>query len=318
MANCNDLFIDFEEKISLSNTQKETLRISRDAIKDTIKNYFKSNDIKVPDFRQQGSFDMNTIINPNDIQKKRYDIDYGVYIQELPIAGTDNQKIETIKKWIFDAVKDQTDTPPLNMKKCVRVFYQRKYNIDLPIYKEENGISYIGTRDNGWQISDPAEFTSWFLDTIKSKGEQLRRLVKYLKAAIDYNNLDFKSIAATISVGINYIPSDKRDDESFVNTLKSIIANLKISRSIKKPVIPYENVLESKSQENINKLISDLENILNIANEAIILSDNERSEASLKWRKIFGDRFKEIKKNTESNSINSNVISNNSPKPWKS
>lgn len=315
MANCNDLFIDFEDKINLSSSQKDTLRASRDAIKSVIKEYFKEINVLVPDFRQQGSFDMGTIINPAS-KDKRYDIDYGIYMQELPQTDTDKQQIEKIKRWIFKAVEGHTDSDPENKKNCVRVFYKQMYAIDLPVYKEESGISYIGTRDSGWQKSNPAEFTNWFFGELKRKGEQMRRVVKYLKAAVDYRGLNFKSIAITIAVAKNFVEISGRDDESFTKTLINLIQDLKTYRSISKPVFPYENVLSGMSTEGIDKLIKDLEQILSYAQDALAFDEESKTEASLKWQKIFGDRFKEYKKASFNNTVRVTTIDEDSPKPW--
>lgn len=52
------------DKISLLQNQKDELRKSREALADKIKDHFKEKSRKVPVFKQQGSFDMGTIIKP--------------------------------------------------------------------------------------------------------------------------------------------------------------------------------------------------------------------------------------------------------------
>ncbi|MCH7515977.1 MAG: hypothetical protein IIB08_02410, partial [Bacteroidetes bacterium] len=81
MANCNELFLKFHGIIVLSKSKKETLIISRNAVRNRINKYFKDNlEFKPPDFFQQGSFSLKTAINPLDGE---YDIDDGVYLRNL-------------------------------------------------------------------------------------------------------------------------------------------------------------------------------------------------------------------------------------------
>lgn len=312
MANCHDLFLDFNEKISLSDVQMNELRDSRDAVRDTIIGYFKKENIKIPDFRQQGSFDIKTIIKPI---AKPYDIDYGVYINELPDSDNDINQIRIIKSWIFKSVENQTDAKPSNKKNCIRVFYKNKYNIDLPIYKTENNFIYLATNDSGWQQSNPNEFSDWFFQKLNEKGEQLRKNVKYFKAFVDFNSIKFKSIAITILVAQYYCATDKRDDKSFVDTLEQVIQYLNINKSVTKPVFPYDNVLSDMDFDEINELVTKLENILKIAKECILIDD--RILASQRWCKIFGPRFQELKNKSNSSEENNIYIKNSSPKPWK-
>ena len=290
MANCNDLFIDFHKEISLTPAQEDFLRTSRDAVADTIKEYFNAKGIKAPSFRPQGSLEMKTAINPADTVEGRHDIECGVFLEELPDCDGEKAKIQKVKDWIMEALADQTDPPPLNSRKYLRIYYE-KYHIDLPIYKEENGKTYIGTRDYGWQERDPAALTDWFVGKVKEKGERMRRVVKYLKAAADNKRLDFKSTAITISVANLFVDAGNRDDKSFADTLENIIAHLQASHAINEPVFPHEDALQPMDRIRMGKLIMELSVLLQNAKEAVETED--RVEASKKWIQIFGARFKE-------------------------
>jgi hypothetical protein len=82
MANCDDLFQTFDENISVSSARKKTLRKSRNAIRDRIRKHFKEElKVTVPKFHGQGSYSMDTLVNPLD--GCDYDIDDGVYLQHL-------------------------------------------------------------------------------------------------------------------------------------------------------------------------------------------------------------------------------------------
>ena len=82
MADCHDLFKEFFKNIKLSDSNKSKLVDARNAIGNRIKNYFKDTlKEKSPLFHEQGSFSIGTVVTPLDGE---FDIDLGVYLQNLP------------------------------------------------------------------------------------------------------------------------------------------------------------------------------------------------------------------------------------------
>ena len=129
MANCHDLFEDFDDRIKLSMTKRRSLACSRNALRGKIKDDFRERrDIKTPSFHGQGSYMMHTIIAPAD---EDYDVDDGVYflVDEEP-----SQTISTLHRWVCEAVEDHTDQEPIDKDTCVRVLFKAGYHVDLPIY----------------------------------------------------------------------------------------------------------------------------------------------------------------------------------------
>ena len=116
------------ESISLSQSQKDKLRTSRNSLGDKIKAHFEEKGRKQPIFRQQGSFDMETIINPIDGE---YDLDYGVYLQGYSDKENNWPAPDTVHNWIVEAVESHTQTPPINKKACVRVVFKRQYHTTI-------------------------------------------------------------------------------------------------------------------------------------------------------------------------------------------
>ena len=80
MADCNDLFQNFKEEISIPKTKRDHLKQGKDGIETRIKNYYKNKDENQPTFCQQGSYALKTMVNPLDGE---YDLDDGVYLQHL-------------------------------------------------------------------------------------------------------------------------------------------------------------------------------------------------------------------------------------------
>ena len=92
MANNNEQFKAFHDAIKACKTRKETLRTNRQALRDRIKKYFKDNhsDYIQPKFCWQGSFAMDTILNPikDESGLGAYDLDDGLLPPRTFLNGT--------------------------------------------------------------------------------------------------------------------------------------------------------------------------------------------------------------------------------------
>lgn len=288
MADCHNLFKDFFVNIKLSDSKKSNLIEARDAIRNRINNYFKDTmNAKVPNFYEQGSFAMDTIVTPLDGE---FDIDYGVYLQNLP--PNDWPAPHTVHSWIFKAVEGHTNEVPKDKITCVRVIYAGQYHVDLPIYNSSIENSYLAEKgEKGWHESNPIAFTKWFIEVAKREGEQLRRIVHYTKAWADFKSSNIKllnSFILTILV-VNHFKNSDRDDVSFSSTMKNIHESVNISTVIANPIDSTEIVSERISGpqwSNFNEKISSL-----LENASNALKDDDKEEASKTWKKVFGERF---------------------------
>lgn len=293
MANCNDLFQDFLDEIQIIKTVRDNLRGSRDGIRTTLENHFtKELQIAKPEFYQQGSFALKTmvkVLNPMD----EYDVDYGVYLQEVSEDEIKNpQKASTFRTTVLDAVRKQTERPPQRLHSCIRVQYAEKdyrYHIDLPVYAEVGGKSYLA-RDDGWVLSDAKDFNKWFRDRLE-KTEQMRSCIKYLKAWRDYVASDLKGIHITVLVGLNHSAVEGRDDKSLHETVGKIVDYLKENKAIYNPIEDGENLIDNWTGTKIGRAIKALENLHTKALQAI--NEEDKGTALKKWIAVFGTRFQE-------------------------
>lgn len=291
MANCNDLFQDFLDEIQVIKTVRDNLRRSRDGIRTTLENHFtKELQIAKPEFYQQGSFALKTmvkVLNPMD----EYDVDDGVYLQEVSEDEIKNpQKASTFRTTVLDAVRKQTERPPQRLHSCIRVQYAEKdyrYHIDLPVYAEVGGKSYLA-RDDGWVLSDAKAFNKWFRDMLE-KTEKMRSCIKYLKAWKDFASCDLKGVHLTVLVGLNHVPVKDRDDSSLTDTVGKIIDDLKANKAIYNPIDQSENLIEDWNKSKLNTAIRALDVLHQKATQA--LDTDDKQEASNIWRETFGDRF---------------------------
>jgi cyclic GMP-AMP synthase DncV-like protein len=299
MADCHDLFREFLGEIRLSESKKASLRTSRNANRERIRDHFRDALKKeVPKFHGQGSYNMHTMVNPLDDD---YDIDDGVYLQSL---GTDQSKwpsCATVHGWIIDATKGYTKTAPASRSKCVRVPYVG-YHVDLPCYALNlANVPMLFRKGKDPIESDPREFSKWFKDNVKAHGDQLRDHIRYLKGWRDHQGGDalLASGCALTILASNHFIADGRDDVSLVKTVSLIHSYMAAGGKITKPVTPYENLDGAWTQRQRENYIKKLKNFVDRGNDA--LAEESKAVASGIWRQLLGNRFPVVEEEEKSN-----------------
>lgn len=290
MANTHSLFQDFCSNITLSQSKSNSLTTSRNALRSDIKSWFSDKGKKQPTFCWQGSFSMKTVINP--LSGGEYDLDDGVYLhgyEDKEMA--DWPSPATVHSWVKDAVKDRTESDPTDKDTCVRVTYSAGYHIDLPIYIVKDDIAYLAHKTKGWIESDPKAFRSWFIDKVTSDtyGEQLRSVVKCLKAWKDYKGISLKGIEITILATQNFDQYTDRDDKCLRDTVAAIISSLEDDFSCVKPVAPGEDLFDDASATKQSSILDGLHILKSNLDKAI--SESNEKTATEYLRKSFGDRY---------------------------
>lgn len=287
MANCHKIFLKYNNHIALDSKHKGSLRISRNAVRKKILSYFiRKNNGFLPKFHGQGSFMMNTIIEPLD---REFDVDDGIYfhVDERP-----SQAVGTFHNWITEALEGHTKQPPVDKQTCVRLIYAGEYHLDLPIYYIINQQSpYLAHKGKGWIESDPREFIKWFNEKADEKG-QLKRVVRYLKSWSDYRKGQLPSgLILSILVARN-IFFDEQDDIALYETLKNIKSDLDFEFVCQRPTSPIgEDLLEKYSKTNKEYFLTQIASFINSAEKALS-DDTSEVEACKSWQRHFGkDRF---------------------------
>ncbi len=287
MANTHNLFLDFKDVITPNSSQLESMRESRKCLEKKVTAKFLEKGLPAPSYFTQGSSarDANTIIIKVD---GTYDADRGVYLSEKP-----NVSAETIKSYIYDAVKDHTDGGAKNKQKCVRVLYKGNYDIDFTAYYEvkNESYSYLAMNGKGWIKDDPSKLIDWLKDKKDSNG-QLVRIIKYMKAWASNLNNSFKmpsGIALTVWAANNFRAKNDRDDESLLLTLQAIKASIGSFVYCSCPVEPYDDLVAKRNDDQKKKFIKALELFCEDAQKAI--NETNQLKASELWIKHFGNRF---------------------------
>ena len=316
MADCHDLFREFYEKIKLSSSKKSSLRKSREGVRERIRNYFQETKKEnVPNFKGQGSYYMATTVNPLD---EEYDIDDGVYLNNLPDDKGQWPTAETVHEWIREAVEDHTSTPPQDKATCVRVIYEGDYHVDLPIYGIYAENAYLAVKgDKQWVASEPIKLGDWFLDRVKEEGEQLRDIVLYLKAWADKKSNKMPNGLMLTVLSVENYRADERDDLAFSKTIESVYAVIKDNFSVKNPIDKSEELthrLSSAQKTNFKEALQVL-----VENSKEALGEPDKKKSSKIWQKEFGDRFplcQDDTKQEKSSVAEVNIVRARATNPW--
>lgn len=333
MADCHSLFQEFNQHIRLNDSRRQALVNARNDLRMRISNSFNSIKQQLPsvhemEYQTQGSFIMDTIINPIS---EDYDLDDGVYF----IGGyTRANRPET--KWFHDFVIKSITTNNASVKEvkdkdtCVRALYNEGYaylfenksntlskgfHVDLPIYyattKKSPDLAHL---KQSWIVSDPIEFIKWFEDKVQSnfrseflyetklysaqlnswqdlvrkQDAQLRRIVRYLKAWCDYKGKNMPCGIILTILAANNYSPADKDDVSLKETLVNIKVSLDAEFVCRRPTTPQNENL-LEGYEHQAAFKQNLADFVESAKQAI--NEGNQKRACSKWQLHFGNRF---------------------------
>jgi hypothetical protein len=292
------LFSNFDSTIRLNNSKIEKLKTNRKALRNKIRECFKDKGWEAPKFYSQGSFPLNTNLNPikkttddGDV-KEEYDLDDGIY---FICPESERKELTTYHDRIKKAVDGHADSV-IDKTTCVRVMYADGHHIDLPSYWLENkvDIPQLTHKSKGFTESDPKAFKEWVdkkISDANSNG-QLRRIIRYLKAWKNYrenknSSLKLPSGFILTILACQNFSKDDRDDIAFKGTVEAINNVLNSSFTCYRPTVPTDEELLADYSKNI--VLKELKDMIENAKKAI--NSNCEKKASEFWRKVFGDRF---------------------------
>jgi hypothetical protein len=289
MADCDNLFIEYNGKITPSSTQRQKMKTSRKSLETKISDKLYDKLAVRPTFYTQGSdaHKLKTIIIKED---GTFDSDRGVYLPSKPsVSG------ETVQGYIYDAVKDHTQDGAQHRNKCVRVLFRCEYNIDFPAYYEVDGedYAYMAIKGGEWVKDDPWHMVTW-LEKYKDTNGQFVRIIKYLKGWASKRKCNGKmpsGIALSVWAARYFVSNVDRDDKCLLNVLESIKSAITYSVNCYAPVEPYDDLTAKLTQTQKDNFREELNSFCDDAQKAI--DEEDQLKASKLWRKYLGDRFPE-------------------------
>lgn len=311
MANCHNLFGEFNTEISLTSNKKSKMTNSKDGIRERIRKYFKENHPEyTPKFYIQGSYKMKTGIRTKD---DICDLDDGVYFFRTPdVTAT------TLQNWIWDAVNGYTTTSPEHRKKCIRNIFSGDYEIDIPVYYKVSGEEYkLAVKNNGWEDSDPKALIDWFNNN-KDANNKIVKVIKEMKAWCDYKRNKMPSGLAMTILAMNAkekIVLNDRDDILLTDILREIKKTLAQKFECIVPATPKDNLFADYDETRKTNFLNNLDSFLSDAEAA--LKEQNHLKASKLWQKHLGNRFPDGEdKNEQSNSNSATTTGAALSRPW--
>ena len=311
MANCHNLFGEFNTEISLTSNKKIKMTNSKDGLRARIRKHFKEHHSEyVPKFYIQGSYKMKTGIRTKD---DICDLDDGVYFFRDPdVSAT------TLQNWVLDAVKGYTSSSPEHRKKCIRNIFSGDYEIDIPVYYKIDGKEYqLAVKNNGWEDSDPKALIDWFNDNKDANGKMIK-VIKELKAWCDHKRNKMPSGLAMTILAINAkdkIVLNDRDDILLTDVLREIKKALAQKFECVVPVTPKDDLFADYDSTRKNNFLTNLDSFLADAEAA--LKEINQLKASRLWKNHLGTRFPDGEdKNEQTNSSAATTSGATLSRPW--
>ncbi|QNU62789.1 CBASS cGAMP synthase [Vreelandella titanicae] len=207
---------------------------------------------------------------------------------------------------------------------CIRIIIAEYAHIDIPLYAipdeefavlkasmEQRGFDSISEavnmaeqdiwtalpadkvllahRECDWMSSDPRPVKEWFLAEVAAKGEQFRRVVRYLKAFRDWRwpSGGPASILLMAAAAPLFEKRDRREDLALLDVVSALPARLR--GGVNNPVEESESLTERLGQagvEDAAKAFEEFEKMLRGATDA-----GSPSQACIWMRGEFGPRF---------------------------
>jgi hypothetical protein len=147
----------------------------------------------------------------------------------------------------------------------------------------------LAHREKDWIQSDPRPVKDWFVEQIEDRGEQLRRVVRYLKAFRDkqWSSGGPSSILLMAAATPIFENRDGRDDLALLDVVAKLPEVLR--DGVVNPVDTKESLTERLGVEEVEIAAKKFEMLHQYLSGSIHATDS--SQACLWMRDMFGSRF---------------------------
>ncbi len=285
-------------------------------------------DICEPRFYIQGSRAYKTLNSPCTTPPQQSDIDDGVYLPLSVMREESSPKLAIALFFdaVLDVLRPMCAERGWHTESkdtCVRVTISPYAHIDLPLYvipdtlfqqikanMESRGYAVfdsainserdtwktlpsdkilLADRKQGWRKSDPMAMKNWFKRECLEKGDQLIRVVRYLKAFRDkqWEEKGPSSILLMAAACPLFEYFDKRDDRSLLNVVKGIPNALR--NGVASPIDSTASLTAHMPKEAIADAVELFEEFARHLEGAINATD--ATTANNWMHQMLGDRF---------------------------
>jgi hypothetical protein len=149
----------------------------------------------------------------------------------------------------------------------------------------------LAKRDGDWEPSDPRKLHNWFLREVTTKGEQLRRICRYMKAWRDFQWKQGgpSSIFLMVCAAEVFTPREGRDDLALSDVVERLPKRLE--SPVNNPTDPSEVLSERQESSEIRLLSERSQSFADDLYVAIRGVGQSVEESCRLIREHLGDRF---------------------------
>lgn len=147
----------------------------------------------------------------------------------------------------------------------------------------------LAHRECNWITSDPRPVKEWFLGEVDAKGEQFRRVVRYLKAFRDWEwpSGGPSSILLMAAAAPFFEKRDRRDDLALLDVVAALPARLRAG--VNNPIDESESLTDRFGDAGVEDAAKAFEGFEKVLRGAVDASST--SQACVWMRGKFGQRF---------------------------
>lgn len=282
-----------------------------------------------PKFFIQGSWAYKTLNRPCQTPPQQSDVDDGVYLP-MSIVKEENRPSMAIKDFraaVWDVLDPLCEEKGWNLSSkatCLRVEISDYAHIDLPLYAiPDDQYALIQEKlearnheffkafaadsaldswqklpsdkillacEDGWIISDPLKMKEWFELEVSDKEEQLRRVIRYIKAFRDkqWDKGGPSSILLMAAACPLFEFKYKRDDLALLHVVKGLPDALR--RGVKSPIDSSVYLTDALGADGVEAAAEKFETFKTYL-EACTAESAKKDMACLWMRTMLGERF---------------------------
>lgn len=292
-----------DQEVSLPKSEQDAMRDRRNANRTRLRNGLADAGKPAPlEFVKQGSYAMKTMTRDPD---NDYDIDDGVYFRKEDLVGDRGAEMTSLqaRQMVRDAVDDgKFKKPPEVRSNCVRVYYEKGYHVDLPVYRRVTTSTVFGdvvhyelAASSGWKRSDARDVSEWYEDerAKSADGIQLRRINRDLKKYARSRDSWRSGILSGFGISVLTVERfrhNEREDRALYDTMVEIKGRLNWDLQVKHPVTPGDYITSGSDDARArcfrDKLTEAIDNL-----QPLFDADCTRERALKCWDKVFATTF---------------------------
>ncbi|MFY1664529.1 CBASS cGAMP synthase [Pseudomonas sp. Pseu.R1] len=320
-----------EEKQAIDAARKDIRRALREGLPQALRAKGYEGEVCEPKFFIQGSWAYKTLNRPCVTPPQQSDVDDGVYLplsimkeEAKPHLAIDDF-FEAVQAVLAPLCGPGSGWELERKPNCMRVVVSEYAHIDLPLYaipddqylllkaamesfsaRAMDGIAanasvqtwkklpsdqILLACERGWIKSDPLEMKEWFEREVKDKGEQLRRVVRYIKGFRDqqWDEKGPSSILLMAAACPLFEFELKRDDEALLTVVEGLPKALRAG--VLSPIDSSVYLTDALSKSDLEAAAEKFETFAKYLSASMAASAEAKVSACGWMREMLGIRF---------------------------